>query len=166
MHFLICIYLHGPLKINLMTDVATVLKELKIKSNQIKSNQIKSNQIKSNHCFTIYLPHPRVFWFLSSIVSVFPRFSSHFVILSLIWSVLRGTLIRLICPDRNAALLLGRGSRKLVPPQWPSTGTVPTVVPCKMASNGTKLYYGPFEEFQALFFAHRIWQIICSLIFR
>ena len=35
--FLICIYLHGPLKINPLTDVATVLKEVKI--NQI--NQIK-----------------------------------------------------------------------------------------------------------------------------
>ena len=32
--FLICIYLHRPLKINILTDVATVLKEVKIKSNQ------------------------------------------------------------------------------------------------------------------------------------
>ena len=36
--FLIYTYLHGPLKINPLTDVATVLKEVKIKSNQI--NQI------------------------------------------------------------------------------------------------------------------------------
>ena len=34
--FLNCIYLHGPLKINLLTDVATVLKGVKI--NQINQS--------------------------------------------------------------------------------------------------------------------------------
>ena len=35
MLFLICIYLHGPLKMNLLTDVATVLKKVEIKIKSI-----------------------------------------------------------------------------------------------------------------------------------
>ena len=63
---------------------------------------------------------------------------------------------------RKVGQCLGHVSRKLLPLQWPSTGTVPT---CKMGSNGTKLFHGPFQEFQTSFFIHLNGRL-SGLIFR
>ena len=73
------------------------------------------------------------------------------IIIIIIWSVFRGTLILCTSNDQKVAQLFGQDSREYLLLQWPWAGTVPTAVSCKMASIGTMGFYG-FDVVQILLF--------------
>ena len=92
------------------------------------------------------------FLVLQVLPSIFKSFSHPLTYFGMCFEALY--LIRRVSHDRRTAGHFRPSQPETSSSSKASTGTVTTVVTCKMGSDGTRLYYGPFEGLQTLLFVH------------